>query len=148
MSLNSNVQKGFTMVELMIVVAIIGILAAIAIPQYQNYIARTQFSEAHSLLSGAKPAVQERIDQGLAISPDVLGLQLSGKHGSIGTPATVTAGTTSYSLTYTFTNANPNLINKTVGYAYNQATGLWSCTTSVEQKYANNCTTQAAAPNP
>jgi len=52
-------QKGFTLIELMIVVAIIAILAAIALPAYQDYVARSQVSEAMTLSSGAKTAVTE-----------------------------------------------------------------------------------------
>ena len=51
-------QKGFTLIELMIVVAIIGILAAIAVPAYQNYIARAQFTEVTSAVSPFKIAVE------------------------------------------------------------------------------------------
>lgn len=57
--MKTNVQAGFTLIELMIVVAIIGILAAVAIPSYQDYTARAQVSEAMTLTSGVKTPLAE-----------------------------------------------------------------------------------------
>ena len=63
-------QQGFTLIELMIVVAIIGILAAVAIPAYQDYTARAQASEAVSLLSGLKTPIAE-FYQTQGVYPDI-----------------------------------------------------------------------------
>ena len=57
--MNAKIQHGFTLIELMIVVAIIGILAAIAIPAYQNYTIRAQVTEGLTLADGWKTAIAE-----------------------------------------------------------------------------------------
>ena len=76
-----KVQQGFTLIELMIVVAIIGILAAIAIPAYQDYTIRAQVSEGINLASGAKAAIAEYfMDTG----------DLPSSNGAAGLEATIT----------------------------------------------------------
>ena len=142
-------QHVFTLIELMIVVAIIGSLAAVAIPQYQNYIARSQFSEAHTLLGAARTSVQEAIDAGRVFAFDDLGIQSSGKYGEIDdTAATMdvsaaVASTEDYGLVYEFgvtgTEASPQLKGKKVSYVYDVATSTWSCATDADQELASSC---------
>lgn len=73
-----KVQQGFTLIELMIVVAIIGILAAIAIPAYQNYIIRSQISEGPSLLGPVQTALAEYYgNQGTVAAADLPAIGIS-----------------------------------------------------------------------
>lgn len=75
-----NAQKGFTLIELMIVVAIIGILAAIAIPAYQDYIAKSQFAEAFTLADGMKTNIATNMQGNRCIAGNDTDEQI-GKYG-------------------------------------------------------------------
>ncbi len=108
-------QQGFTLIELMIVVAIIGILAAIAIPAYQDYTIRAQVSEGISLASGAKTAIAEVYqDSGAWPTTNALaGLSkaasIVGKYTTAVTVGAGTGGGTNVTVTYG-NQANTNLI--------------------------------------
>jgi type IV pilus assembly protein PilA len=99
--MKNQMQKGFTLIELMIVVAIIGILAAVAIPAYQDYIARAQVSEAFSMTSGMKTTIAEYgqingIYPGSATAPTAADLKVEGQYAD----AEVTADTGVITVTF------------------------------------------------
>ena len=130
----NTLQKGFTLIELMIVVAIIGILAAVAIPSYQDYTGRAQVAEAVSLTSALKVGLAEAFaDSGeWPASVDAIGGTKTGKYvalitiasgaGLPGVPVIVTA-------TMKTTGVNRELQNaQTNTYAMASPDGtVWTC---------------------
>jgi type IV pilus assembly protein PilA len=109
------IQKGFTLIELMIVVAIIGILAAIAIPAYQDYTIRAQVTEGLNLMSDIKAGVAEWYAQEGTWPASLTQLGISGgpasKSGKYVTQVAINTGT----ITATFGNqANSNILNGTL----------------------------------
>ena len=145
-----SIQKGFTLIELMIVVAIIGILAAVAIPAYQDYIARAQVSEAVSLMgSGKTPMAEYFASQGAwpSAASDVMG-NTQGKYtGSISIGGGSAATTAFLTLVATMASAgvNSNIVSKTVGLSTGDGGKIWTCFTTgsgspMDAKYVpSNC---------
>ncbi|MFW2176585.1 MULTISPECIES: pilin [unclassified Moraxella] len=158
-----NTQKGFTLIELMIVVAIIGILAAIAIPQYQNYVTKSQVTRVIGELGSIRTLVDLCLTDGNECTFQVPASSLLGAAGSVGTmPTGGESGNGGKQPTLTFdmstgagtivgtfgTAASGPLKTKTVTWtrAASNAGGSWSCGTTVDTKFAPaNCPAKAAS---
>lgn len=129
-------QKGFTLIELMIVVAIIAILAAIAIPQYQNYVSRSQVTRAVAELGAHRTAAEDCIVRGIdvigtaagecenLVAPSTNGL--SGLFGN-NVGATITLGEDARIEASLAGEVSPAVEGATVRFTRDAANGTWSC---------------------
>lgn len=138
----NTAQKGFTLIELMIVIAIIGILAAIAIPQYQNYIAKSQVSRVMSEVGAMKTAAETCINDGIEASACEFGWTNSNLIGAAtknlqGDKLVATFGAVDANSTIVATfggNAATSIKTQTLGWV-RTPTGSWACYTTVDAKY-------------
>ena len=109
MQVMKQVQKGFTLIELMIVVAIIGILAAVALPAYQDYTVRAKVTEGLSLAASAKTAVSENAANGAAFAS---GWTAPSSTTSVSSVA-IDSGTGAITITYNTTIASGGTLTLT-----------------------------------
>ena len=137
-----KVQKGFTLIELMIVVAIIGILAAIAIPAYQDYIAKSQFTAGMAEITPGKTQMETKLNEGTPVTNDAAGLLLLGLQGT-----TKNCAITAIGFAGTSGNASINCVikgaavvqGKTISWRRAGSTGVWTCHTDADAKYIGKC---------
>lgn len=139
----NKTQQGFTLIELMIVVAIIAILAAIAIPQYQNYVARSAVTRLVGETAAYKTAVEDCLAQGdTACTDNAPAITATDSVNGI----TTTIGEESATIAGTFSSSAPTVVSTASVEWTRNADGQWSCEFSGDAKYAPKSCGAAAQP--
>ncbi|PSW60495.1 prepilin-type cleavage/methylation domain-containing protein [Photobacterium kishitanii] len=124
-----NKQQGFTLIELMIVVAIIGVLSAIAVPAYQKYVAKAEGAAALSTLTGLKTNAEAFTVENGTFPKTANSTEVGTPSSALGTityPSTATDGSGHILFSFTSTKVSP--LNSSVKIALKRdASGTWSC---------------------
>ena len=134
--MKNSMQKGFTLIELMIVIAIIGVLAAVAIPAYQDYIAKSQVTAGLAEIASGKVKAEMYLADGTSTT-DIASLGLATSSRCTGVSTSIAAGGSTITCTLagaTSISGKIITLTRTADLAAGSQ-GTWSCATNAASKY-------------